>query len=110
MVLALRATGVQPLGGSLERPRAEDGIPLADVTGATLLGVVERVVRVVGGARCLDVHGKKNDDGMKFKKRDSYVMGWCGARRMQAYNTHMCLEGIISVSYTHLTLPTIYSV
>ena len=95
MVLALGAAGVQPLGGSLERPRAEDGIPLADVTRATLLEVVESVVRVISGARRLDVHAKENDDGMKFKKRDSYVMGWCGARRMQAYNTHMCLEGII---------------
>ena len=95
MVLALRAAGVQPLGGSLERPAAEDGIPLADVPSAALLEVVESVVRVVSGARCLDVHAKENDDGMKFKKRDSYVMGWCGARRMQAYNTHMCLEGII---------------
>ena len=85
MVLALRAAGVQPLGGSLERPAAEDGIPLAVVPSAALPQVVESVVRVVSGTRRLDVHAKENDDGMKFKKRDSYVMGWCGARRMQAY-------------------------
>ena len=95
MVLALRAAGVQPLGGNLQRRAAEDGIPLADVPCAAFLEVVECVFGVVRGTRRLDVNANENDDGMKFKKRDSYVMGWCGARRMQAYNTHMCLEGII---------------
>ena len=89
MVLARRAAGVQPLGGSLQRPAAEDGVPLADVPGAPFLEVVEYVFRVVRGAGCLDVHAKKNDDGMKFKQRDNHVMGWCGARRMQAYNTRV---------------------
>ena len=90
MVLALRAAGVQPLGGSLERPAAEDGIALADVPGAPFLEVVEDFFRAVRRAGGLDVHAKKNDDGMKFKQRDNHVMGWCGARRMQAHNTHMC--------------------
>ena len=79
MVLALRAAGMQPLGGSLQRPAAEDGIPLAYVPVTAFLEVVECVLGVVRGAGCLDVHVKENDDGMKFKKRDSYVMGWCGA-------------------------------
>ena len=39
MVLALRAAGVQPLGGSVERPAAEDVVALADVAGARFLEV-----------------------------------------------------------------------
>ena len=74
----------QPLGGSLERPAAEDGVALADVAGAPFLEVVEDFFQVVRRAGGLDVHAKKNDDGMKFKQRDNHVMGWCGARRMQA--------------------------
>ena len=79
--------------GSLERPAAEDGVTLADVAGASFLEVVEDSFRVVRRAGGLDVHAKENDDGMKFKQRDNHVMGSCGARRMQAHNTHMCLEG-----------------
>ena len=71
MVLALRAAGVQPLGGSLERPAAEDGIPLAYVPGTAFLEVVECVFGIIRGAGCLHVHAKENDDGMKFKQRDA---------------------------------------
>ena len=46
MVLALRAAGVQPLGGSVERPAAEDVVALADVAGARFLEVGEDFLRV----------------------------------------------------------------
>lgn len=79
-MLALGAAGVQAYRRVLKSPRPHDRVPLADVTGAPLLEVVERIFWVVRSAgrlveTCVREEVDERGDGSKERKVKKYYFG-----------------------------------
>ena len=80
------------------------------------MSIIEKMTKIINegdsaGAEQLihdDYQFLMHSSGKSLSKKD--VVGWVGMKDVKKSNVRILFENNEAVSYTHLTLPTIYSV